>query len=175
VSAYEEAFLKRLCNPHYVHRTASFVSRDTDHRLDRIREAAYRVDEILSAADIGAYRLPREVLTGWNLLHRGGMENDIDSVEGGPDALGVTHVTDLKLHEMVVIVVDDFVCRDRPMLVRKSDVVLLGLVTREQADAIWHTDLAGQQATQEHSSQRAAAARYENALTGQHAAVRSSL
>ena len=52
------------------------------------------VDDVLCSGDIGLHRLERVVLGGDDLLHRGGMDDDIGSLSGAQQSLRIPDVAD---------------------------------------------------------------------------------
>ena len=159
-----DALLDRLGHAHDVDGLARLVGRDAHDRLDGqvvLRDGAH---EVLGALDVGAHGLPREVLAARHLLERRGGEDDVFVSRDAKDARVVAHVADDELQALPAVLEDDLVGRGAVVHEVEAHVVLLGLVAREDGDALGHALGAGHEPPNEHLAERAGAAGDEDAL-----------
>ena len=103
------------------------VGRERDHARDAPLEG--RVDDVRRAVHVRADRLDRVVLGDVHVLHRGGVHDDVDAVEGAHQALAIAHIADEVAHARVAQLL---LHHDVLLLVAREDDHLRGLVRREQ-------------------------------------------
>ena len=108
--------------------------------------------------------LPGEVLAARDLLERGGGEDDVGVAGGAHHAGVVAHVADHEPQALLRVLEDDLVGRDVPVHELEAHVVLLGLVAREDGDALRDALGAGHEPPGEHLAERAGAAGDEDSL-----------
>src|SRR5262245_14213659 len=92
VALDEKLLAAQLGGAVQIDRVDRLVRADPDDALDALVDGG--VDDVLRPEHIGLDRLERVVLARGNLLHRGGVEDDVHPVHGALEALAIAHVAD---------------------------------------------------------------------------------
>lgn len=109
---------------HGVDGVGGLVGGQTHDAVDALVDGC--VQDVVRADDVGSHGLHGEELAGGHLLEGGGVEDVVDPVHGVAHALGVADVADEEADLGGEL--------GRPLLQAVAHVVLLLLVTREDAD-----------------------------------------
>jgi hypothetical protein len=121
VTGGDKPLPEQLRRPHHVNRLAGLVGADEDHPLRLGVEGG--LDHVLGSQDVCLHGFKRVKFAGRDMLHRGGMEDDIDPFHGAGHSAGITDVADQETERLLPGV---------PLL----EQVLLVLVTGQDADRL---------------------------------------
>lgn len=115
-------------------------------------------DDVVGPGYVGADRLEGEILAGRHLLHRGGVDDDIDVAQRQGYRVVVAYVADAELQPAAEVVEHDLVGRGAPVLEVEAHLVLLGLVPRHHDDPIRPAPGGLEQAAHQRLAERPGAA-----------------